>query len=276
MGNDRPPTYEEAVSTSATGSSTYGRPVPRPPPRRYYGDSNPERPSSSCVGSSASSIDTGSLYTSNADLPFRYPRGYFCKKCSNTGYKHKKDRKCHDCWKKFYLRDHAFNPNRHLPFQYPRNFLCEKCENTGFKLKNGKSCKDCWEYFGPRNNYQTVATPYSSFPFSDLMFTNKFLVPAPVPMGQGPSMPPIQVQPGDPRIGGTLCGKCRGSGIQSFFLDEDLCPVCGGLGRIINVPPPPPPQGMPYSPVPPQGNMYPPRPPPPGPPGGYYGPPNKW
>lgn len=50
-------------------------------------------------------------------------------------------------------------------------------------------------------------------------------------MGMGPQ--PVQLMPGDPRLGGNLCGKCRGSGQVSFFLDKETCPICAGLGRVV-------------------------------------------
>jgi hypothetical protein len=40
------------------------------------------------------------------------------------------------------------------------------------------------------------------------------------------------VRPGDPRIGGTMCYKCLGSGVVQFFIFEDVCVVCGGVGRV--------------------------------------------
>ena len=40
------------------------------------------------------------------------------------------------------------------------------------------------------------------------------------------------VRPGDPRIGGTMCYKCLGSGVVQFLIFEDVCVVCGGVGRV--------------------------------------------
>lgn len=137
---------------------------------------------------------------------------------------------CRDCWIKFYIRDHAYNPNRELPFKYPKGFLCEKCENKGIKLKNGKSCKDCYERFAHRNQYQ-IQQPGSYWGPANIMpFGPR---PMAAPMAPG-GMPALQVPPGDPRLGGVLCGKCRGTGQVWFLLDSDLCPLCGGLGRILN------------------------------------------
>lgn len=145
-----------------------------------------------------------------------------------------------------------------LPWVYPKNFYCPKCNNTGYKLKNGKSCRSCWRTFCPKNpiNYNMGPTS-SSFYVSPAIGmppqaspyippTNNYgygygygygyppmpMSPIPPPQQQQQQRP-LVVKPGDPRLGGVLCGECRGTGRVSFLLDEDLCPLCNGLGRII-------------------------------------------
>ena len=39
------------------------------------------------------------------------------------------------------------------------------------------------------------------------------------------------VRPGDPRIGGQLCWRCGGRGSTAFFIFDDTCNVCNGVGR---------------------------------------------
>lgn len=143
-----------------------------------------------------------------------------------------------------------------LPWVYPKNFYCPKCNNTGYKLKNGKSCRSCWRTFCPKNpiNYNMGPTS-SSFYVSPAIGmppqASPYIPPSnnygygygygypPMPMSPIPPPPqqqqqrPLVVKPGDPRLGGVLCGECRGTGRVSFLLDEDLCPLCNGLGRII-------------------------------------------
>lgn len=119
------------------------------------------------------------------------------------------------------------NPARNLPWVYPVNYYCEKCRNTGFKLKNGRSCKTCWRRFSPSNNILPVVHPgyvnsYYQQPYQSM------------PIGQPmQNRAPVMVAPGDSRLGGVLCGECRGSGRIRFLLDTDLCPLCNGVGRII-------------------------------------------
>lgn len=266
-----PPSYSEAIGLPSL--SNFPRPQapqpqpqpPRPsprPPQAFQSSHNTPRPSAP----TSSSLEASSLYNVNNNLPFKYPNGHFCQKCKNSGYKIKNGKICSDCWDKLYLKTNAYNPNPELPFRYPRKYLCEKCNNTGYKMKNGRTCTGCWERFSPRNGIQ-MAPSLPSNPFS---ISSLFSGPA-VPTGPGPGpgahLPPMRVSPGDPRIGGTLCGRCRGSGLITFFLDDELCPVCGGIGRILNSQQPPPRPPMPFAGG---GHQGPPRP---GPPGGQY-PPN--
>ncbi|QLQ77809.1 hypothetical protein HG537_0A00560 [Torulaspora globosa] len=126
-----------------------------------------------------------------------------------------------------------------LPWRYPPGFYCHKCNNTGYKLKNGRSCKSCWRRFAPPNT--AGATP--SLMYGSNMWTNPLgsfaparpmYVGGPAPVGPpAPGGRPLIVQPGDPRLGGVVCGECRGTGRISFLLDEDICPLCRGIGRII-------------------------------------------
>lgn len=130
-----------------------------------------------------------------------------------------------------------------IPWVYPKGYYCEKCRNTGYKIKNGKSCKRCWRQFATRNSATpmggptVVTTPntyYSGLPFGDYLhpFSQPTYQYGAPPMQIG-GQAPIYVRPGDPRLGGVVCGECRGTGRVRFFLDEDLCPLCNGVGRIV-------------------------------------------
>ncbi|KAG5359146.1 hypothetical protein CJU90_3881 [Yarrowia sp. C11] len=125
-------------------------------------------------------------------------------------------------------------PNNPL-LHYPRGYHCPKCDNTGIKKKNGKSCQDCWGMFarpnqqvinvqGPQQQYN----PFPFFPFSPPPPTQQTrIIAAPG------APPPVVVQPGDPRLGGQLCGKCRGRGlVYDWFSGDETCYVCKGVGRV--------------------------------------------
>lgn len=127
-----------------------------------------------------------------------------------------------------------------IPWQYPRGYWCQKCHNTGRKLKNGKSCQYCWEKFAPRNTPNqvkfTTSSPingnssnslFNGFGFGGYLppifgSSSSSSYGSPIPPQMPGQLPPKIVQPGDPSIGGILCGRCRGSGLVTFFLDEDL------------------------------------------------------
>lgn len=134
------------------------------------------------------------------------------------------------------------NPNPYLPWRYPSSHKCSKCENTGFRTKNGKPCKKCWPKFRPgvippssqAELERLVKNPPPPKPLN--MNVRKLppgavpLSPMGAPMG-APAIPQV-VQPGDPRIGGVLCPRCRGRGMVHFFLDLERCSTCNGLGRV--------------------------------------------
>lgn len=244
--SEPPPSYAEALNSTPvlpnrptgnphqqTSSSNYrpsnGPPMPQRPSSNYQSHQGGGGLSSASHQNHQSGLggQMSSLYSNNPDLPFQYPRKYFCKKCLNTGFKIKNRKPCRDCWDSLFLNNHAYNPNPNLPFRYPKRFLCEKCVNTGSKLKNGLTCQDCYARFAPRNN---VTATYSGGGFLGPSFPPPFMPN----LGPGGA---IRVPPGDPRLGGILCGNCRGSGQVYFLLDLELCPVCGGLGRLINTNP---------------------------------------
>lgn len=97
------------------------------------------------------------------------------------------------------------------PFNYPPGFICHKCRNTGMKLHNGQPCGTCERAFG-RQTGQVYMAPYGMTPANGVTY-----------------------MAGDPRIGGRLCGNCKGGGIRSslFGMVEEQCYVCRGVGRIL-------------------------------------------
>lgn len=253
-----PPSYQDSLNSHQnTGVSLVNRPQPPPPiPALLTGSSSqssrPPQPSPHPPPPQPTSED---LYNPNSTLPFKYPKGYLCLKCKNSGFKLKNGAVCSSCWPKFFTRNMVYTPRPELPLNFPPGFVCSKCKNTGYKNPS-KTCKDCWEQHGPRNN------PIRSSGYGP----QRLVVPA--PYGQPAMGMPARLPPGDPRLGGVLCGRCRGLGLTHFFLDEELCRVCLGLGRIITIPQP---QPMGFEGMPPPGPFGGP-PPVPQVPGASYGP----
>lgn len=202
---DLPPSYDEAVSQTATGSnssSNNGRYDQPPPP-------HPQRPQVH----QSSTTQSYSYSTSSHSIPQQQQQQFQQQ------------------------QQPGVLPTSSVPWKYPRGYWCSKCHNTGRKLKNGKSCQKCWDKFAPRNPTApnvSVTTNYNSnanstfgsyrIPFSSSSFNAGFSQPQNYTYTSSTvnNMRPKFVRPGDPAIGGVQCGKCRGSGLVRFFLDEEL------------------------------------------------------
>lgn len=206
--NDLPPSYDEVIAQemsqagTANGSSSTVPPVPQrpgqaPPPVPNRFNAQPYS-SSSSVSSSHTTTTTTSATISGGP--------------------------------------NASSPVRRIPWVYPAGYRCSKCNNTGYK-KNGKSCKSCWGKFGVQNNRVQVIPgapmgpgyTYGSnpgfMPGAGSMFGGSnptFTISAGPPQNFNSNLPPKIVKPGDPSLGGVLCGRCRGSGLTHFFLDQEI------------------------------------------------------
>lgn len=121
-------------------------------------------------------------------------------------------------------------PGPNVPWIYPPGYYCYKCNNSGVKIKNGKQCQDCYARFA-RQNAAVYRAPTLYMPGGIPGFGS---VVRPVYGNPGmPGQTPVVVQPGDPRIGGIQCGRCRGRGMIGDLLGEYNCPTCGGIGRLL-------------------------------------------
>ncbi|KAG0671976.1 hypothetical protein C6P45_004445 [Maudiozyma exigua] len=123
---------------------------------------------------------------------------------------------------------HTNSSGPRIPWIYPSGFYCPKCNNTGYKTKNGKSCKSCWRRFAHQNNVSMAPSSYGYYQSSPIYQQPQQMYQQPMQSNR-----PLYVRPGDPRIGGVICGNCRGTGRIRFLLDDDICTLCHGLGRII-------------------------------------------
>lgn len=201
------PTNSQSSDSTHTSSASAFRPPPNPPPRPVTQQSEhyvppprpPPRPSSQFSGSAgpASPSPAPSQYPQFQAPP---PQGHtypYNNYHPHQGYSHPQNN---------------YQPPPGPPLNYPPGYWCPRCHNTGIKQDKGTTCKKCYEKFGV-GSQQIHHLPYGA---------------APVFSG-----PPRVVRPGDPSIGGVLCGRCRGSGvIHDLFIFEDACPVCQGVGRV--------------------------------------------
>lgn len=197
------------------------------------------------------SIDIENESTSNHQQPLTLPAVNTPQKPSSNGYSRIAAPPPPIHHSQFHVRPTAaplkknsndlYTNNLDLPWRYSKTYYCKKCKNTGYKTKNGHACKDCWGKFKPN-----ITPPRTA---QDLKYLLKHPPPPPKPLNpnvvklppgsivrpmiMSPVAPkPLVVKPGDPRIGGVLCGRCDGRGMVHFFLDLDRCPICNGLGRV--------------------------------------------
>jgi hypothetical protein len=98
---------------------------------------------------------------------------------------------------------HPPGPPPGAPFNYPPGYVCHYCNNTGVKLHNGHLCGQCERNFG-RQSGNVMYSP---------------------PGAQYHNHGGVTYMAGDPRIGGRLCGNCKGRGIRSslFGMVEEQC-----------------------------------------------------
>ncbi|ODV87276.1 hypothetical protein CANARDRAFT_5823 [[Candida] arabinofermentans NRRL YB-2248] len=203
-----PPPQPPRRPSQQHGTSPAQASIPHHPGFLNGSSSSPSSPTSS---SSSSGRKTEDLYTNNLSLPWRYPKRYYCSKCKNTGYKIKNGKQCKDCWSKF-NKPQQLKPPVNSPMLINTQHPTPLNPNV-VQLPPGR-------IYTPSSIYQ----PYQS-------------VPIPYHAGALGMAPPINtapivVQPGDPRIGGQLCPRCRGRGMVHFLLDLERCTVCNGLGRV--------------------------------------------
>jgi hypothetical protein len=93
----------------------------------------------------------------------------------------------------------------------------------------------------------SLPEPGLRIPFTNYRINDNFSVTSGYPNAQyqpmmtvpmapvAPITPRRYVAPGDPSMGGYLCGRCRGTGrVSVMLIDDDLCPVCRGVGRVFS------------------------------------------
>ncbi|GMG23406.1 unnamed protein product [Ambrosiozyma monospora] len=244
---DQPPSYDEVIRQEELESPTNSS-APSLPSRRTSVENSgnvPHHPDF-LNEHNKPARKPEDLYTSNLALPWRYPKGVFCNKCKNTGYKTKsggQKKYCKDCWRRF-------KPNATLIPPYPGNGRL--VESKPVRISSSATVSPPMTVYQPivppPLNPNVVSLPpgtsvyhyYPPVPLAPSMPYNPTggsrsseKSGSPMYMPQPPPPPiPLVVQPGDPRIGGMLCPRCQGRGQVHFFLDLEKCTVCNGLGRV--------------------------------------------
>lgn len=156
-------------------------------------------------------------------LPWDYPPRYFCDKCRNTGYKikngQKTEKSCKDCWGKF-ARNSNVHFNKPTAASY-NNYQPQPLFNIPFTNLHVNDNFTTTTGPPPQQpqfmNYGMSGPP----PMGQPMMMMAGQLPPPPPPQQF-NMPPRVVRPGDPSIGGVLCGRCRGAGRVYGIFDDSL------------------------------------------------------
>lgn len=189
-----------------------------------------------------------------------YPKSHTCWKCHNTGYKdYDPSHPCRKCWDKYgkpYTGALTYAPwpssdstsnsrmQRPLPHHFPQTNPASDCRpRMGCIASHPNPLSPHIRPPRPSAPHlRSVSEPPSLSPLSSSH------TPTPTPQGNGPSYyiynpllrmgssPPVPharpIPPGDPRLGGQLCFKCEGTGVNAVLFDLTACQRCGGVGRV--------------------------------------------
>lgn len=154
-----------------------------------------------------------------------YPKGFECRKCHNVGYKDAKPQKpCKRCWKK-YAKPFA-GP---LVYSFSADTASSQASNFQKPLPHVRS-PQIPTASSSRSPNTLVAR---GSPGACMANHQTGYSPPIAPMPSPPVGSSVTYMAGDPRIGGTLCWNCEGSGsVDILFFLRELCPRCAGTGRI--------------------------------------------
>ncbi|KIM75626.1 hypothetical protein PILCRDRAFT_668574 [Piloderma croceum F 1598] len=245
----------ESLSQSQSSSSNTNRyaPPPGPPPQSSTRTSNTKKNKNKAAGEEIpddgrpTQVPTpGHPLLLNSKL-LVYPVGFECHKCNNTGFKNfDPTHPCRKCWERYsrpYVGAITYTPwsssssssgsgsssssNTHFQRPLPKF----KPPQQQHLLRSSASQSHIPSHSQSQQHARSISNP--NFPPHRTQYA-----PSPSPSAyptstpHGPPPGSTVVRPGDPRIGGTMCYKCLGSGVVQFFIFEDVCVVCRGVGRV--------------------------------------------
>ncbi|WVQ89622.1 hypothetical protein IAS59_003384 [Cryptococcus gattii] len=182
-----------------------------------------------------------------------YPKGHWCPKCQNTGYKSSDPSNPHESdWRKY-----GKPYNSALAHSYT-SMISNPDPDQGVNGSTAASSnfQRPLPSYSPAGGSSSGSNSYANLPPPPgkwNTYPGQSAPPRPPPPPPNWGAPPMQgqqvfvqrsagpvppgalvVRPGDPRIGGRLCWRCGGSGRElSFFgFDDGRCWECRGLGRL--------------------------------------------
>ncbi|GMK53598.1 hypothetical protein CspeluHIS016_0101840 [Cutaneotrichosporon spelunceum] len=224
------PSHSSPVGQSYSSPTRHTPPPGAPPPPIPPRHPNTSNPSSQAAFKPTESPVPGHALLHNGNL-LVYPKGYWCHKCHNTGYKGANPRSpCSSDWRKY---GRPFSGALAASYAAPPaggNMSVVGANNFQQPLPAG----------GQQNNMPLL----SHHGGGGYPGQHAYRPPPPRPQMRPPppqmrhtyAPPPgaLVVQPGDPRIGGQLCYQCGGTGreLSLFLFDDGPCHRCRGVGRI--------------------------------------------
>ncbi|OXB36800.1 hypothetical protein J007_03448 [Cryptococcus neoformans] len=222
-------------------SSTSNRPPPPLPPRAQPQDLTPTE------------VPTPGRPLLRGGQLLVYPKGHWCPKCQNTGYKSSDPSNPHESdWRKY---GKPYNSALAHSYTYMVSNP-DPAQGVNAGTAASSNFQRPLPSYSPAGGSSSGSNSYAHLPpppgkWNTYPGQNAPPRPPPPPPNWGaPPMPGQQifvqrsagpvppgalvVRPGDPRIGGQLCWRCSGSGRElSFFgFDDSKCWECRGLGRL--------------------------------------------
>ncbi|KAF8550743.1 hypothetical protein OG21DRAFT_1487541 [Imleria badia] len=175
-----------------------------------------------------------------------YSRDHLCVKCKNTGYKnYDPSTPCRKCWDKYgkpYTGALTYTPwspsgndprmQRPLPKVLPPQFAGP---SPGLSSGFARASQLPYGLQPPPSQHPQHSRSISQPHYAHSEGSGpSYYVTNPLSPWDAPPVPDaIPVGPGDPRLGGRLCMRCGGAGMQTLlFIDVTTCDRCGGTGRV--------------------------------------------
>ncbi|OJA13167.1 hypothetical protein AZE42_06221 [Rhizopogon vesiculosus] len=160
-----------------------------------------------------------------------YPnKDHICIKCKNTGYKnYDPSHPCRKCWEK-YGRPYV-GPLTYTPWNAESSSRPSKFQRPLPRFTPPQAPR-----LSPELSVYASRPSYGPSPVAPAHYGEHLYVCNPmIGMGEYPPVPhAVAVRSGDPRLGGRLCWKCRGTGtLPLLIIDVRPCSECGGIGRIL-------------------------------------------
>lgn len=158
-----------------------------------------------------------------------YPnKDHICVKCKNTGYKnYDPSHPCRKCWEK-YGKPYA-GALMYTSWNTESSSRSSKFQRALPRLASPQASQPLPQFSSYTGRPPHAVPPQAPAPYGQHLYVYNPIIG----MGQTPPVPhAVPVRPGDPRLGGQMCWKCRGTGtLPLLIIDVRPCSVCGGIGR---------------------------------------------